>query len=108
MPKVNLTEHDTTILREAKASLERLAEMIGPTGFFPINLANQIQDILDKVEQTNTASPELIELARQQYQQEGYVEIDENAEVSKSENEENEENEGVYVQAWVWVGKGEE
>jgi hypothetical protein len=102
MPKVNLTEHDTTILREAKASLERLAEMIGPTGFYPINLANQIQGILDKAEQTKTATPELIELARQQYQQEGYVEIDDNAEVSEGKDQ------GVYVQAWVWVGKGEE
>ena len=39
----------------------------------------------------------IIELARQQHEQEGLVEIDDNAQLS--EGAEN----GCYVQAWVWV-----
>jgi hypothetical protein len=39
----------------------------------------------------------IIELARQQRQEEGLVEIDHNAQVSEGNDN------GCYVQAWVWV-----
>ena len=39
----------------------------------------------------------IIELARQQHQQEGLIEIDRNAQVSEGNAN------GCYVQAWVWV-----
>ena len=39
----------------------------------------------------------IIELARQQRQEEGLVEIDDNAQVSEGNDN------GCYVQAWVWV-----
>ena len=39
----------------------------------------------------------IIDLARQQHQQEGLVEIDANAQVSEGNDN------GCYVQAWVWV-----
>lgn len=42
-----------------------------------------------------------IEKAREYYQEEGNIEIDNNAEISKSD-------EGAYVQAWVWVPNEEE
>lgn len=42
-----------------------------------------------------------IEKAREYYQEEGTIEIDNNADISKSD-------EGVYVHAWVWVPNEEE
>ena len=40
---------------------------------------------------------EIIDLARDQRQEEGLVEIDDNAQVSEGSDN------GCYVQAWVWV-----
>lgn len=40
---------------------------------------------------------EFIKAAREQYQQDGEVEIDDNAVVSRGSDN------GAYVQAWVWV-----
>ena len=42
-----------------------------------------------------------IKKAREQYQDGGSIEIDNNAEISKSD-------EGAYVQAWVWLPNEEE
>lgn len=44
---------------------------------------------------------EYIDAARQEYQTEGEIEIDDNAVVSRS-------NGGAYVQAWVWAYDKEE
>jgi hypothetical protein len=38
--------------------------------------------------------------AKKQFHEEGLIEIDENAQVSRSEDE---PHEGAYVQAWVWI-----
>jgi hypothetical protein len=40
---------------------------------------------------------EIIELARNEHQQDGEVEIDDNAQLSEGNDN------GCYVQAWVWV-----
>lgn len=40
----------------------------------------------------------IIQLARQQYEQEGQVEIDDAARLSEGNDN------GCYVQAWVWIG----
>lgn len=40
---------------------------------------------------------EFIQAARNKYASEGYVEIDDNAVVSRGDDP------GAYVQAWVWV-----
>ena len=47
----------------------------------------------------HTLSPDsaFIQAAREQYQEEGSIEIDENAVVSRGDED------GHYVQAWVWV-----
>lgn len=42
-----------------------------------------------------------IEKARAQYQNEGTIEIDDNAEVSRGDD-------GAYIHAWVWVPNEEE
>ena len=42
------------------------------------------------------------ELAREQYEEEGKLEVDEDATVSEVEDNEDGDN-GAYVQAWVWV-----
>lgn len=41
---------------------------------------------------------EIIQLARQEHEQEGRIEIDDNAQLSEGNDN------GCYVQAWVWVG----
>ena len=40
---------------------------------------------------------EIVELARNEHQQDGEVEIDDNAQLSEGNDN------GCYVQAWVWV-----
>lgn len=45
------------------------------------------------------------ELARTQYEDEGTLEIDPGATVSRAEDN---EDEGAYVQVWVWVADPEE
>jgi len=40
---------------------------------------------------------EIIELARQQHEEDGEVEIDDNAQLSEGDDN------GCYVQAWVWA-----
>ena len=40
---------------------------------------------------------EIINLARKEHQEEGQVEIDDNAQLSEGDDN------GCYVQAWVWV-----
>jgi hypothetical protein len=42
----------------------------------------------------------IIELAREQHQEEGEVEIDDNAQLSEGDDN------GCYVQAWVWADFG--
>ena len=39
----------------------------------------------------------IVELAREHYGSEGYIEIDDNAKLSEGDDN------GTYVQAWVWV-----
>ncbi len=51
------------------------------------------------------ATKELIERARSLYQEAGDTEIDDDAEVSRSDEP---GAEGQYVQAWVWVPDDEE
>ena len=41
---------------------------------------------------------EIVELARNEHQQDGEVEIDDNAQLSEGNDN------GCYVRAWVWVG----
>ena len=40
---------------------------------------------------------DIIKMAKDQYQSEGYVEVDSNAKLSEGDDN------GTYVQAWVWV-----
>jgi len=47
---------------------------------------------------------EFITKAREQYARDGEIEIDDDAEVSRSTDD---ILAGAYVQAWVWVEKGE-
>jgi hypothetical protein len=47
--------------------------------------------------ETNLTDEQYRSLARDKYQSEGKIEIDEDAEVSRGEDA------GAYVQAWVWV-----
>ena len=42
----------------------------------------------------------MIETARRIYQEEGSIEIDDNAKVSRGEGN---PDKGAYVQAWLWV-----
>ncbi len=46
---------------------------------------------------------EFRKLAKEQYQDEGYIEIDDNAEVSSADIEGVVDPGGAYVAAWVWV-----
>lgn len=43
---------------------------------------------------------QMIAAARQLHQEDGHLEIDDNAVVSRSEDN---EAEGAYVQAWLWI-----
>lgn len=43
---------------------------------------------------------QMIEAARRQYEDEGSIEIDDEAKISRSDDN---EDKGAYVQAWVWV-----
>lgn len=45
-----------------------------------------------------------ISTAQALYQEDGRIEIDDNAEIS---NEPGDRDEGAYVQAWVWVERSE-
>ncbi len=49
--------------------------------------------------QARISSERFRDLAREQYQEEGRLEIDDNASISRAESDAT----GVYVQAWVWV-----
>jgi hypothetical protein len=65
--------------------------------------ANEAQALIDAVNKVvgHLATPEEIRLAREEYAEEGRIEIDDNAVASRSD-------EGRYVQAWVWVANKEE
>jgi len=53
---------------------------------------------IHEVEEADPDHEYLITTAKQQYEQEGEIEVDANTVVSASE-------EGAYVQAWVWVDR---
>ena len=46
----------------------------------------------------------MIAAARNEYQKEGEIEIDDNARISRAEGN---PHEGAFVQAWVWVADEE-
>ena len=46
----------------------------------------------------------MIAAARNEYQKEGEIEIDDNARISRAEGN---PDEGAFVQAWVWVADEE-
>jgi hypothetical protein len=67
--------------------------------------SNQSADALADGELCETCQVEaeerrlaIIEMARQEHQEDGEVEIDDNATLSEGTDN------GCYVQAWVWVG----
>lgn len=50
----------------------------------------------------NSSNDVIIKVAHKQYAQDGQIEIDDNATVSRGDDP------GAYVQAWVWVAFDEE
>jgi hypothetical protein len=70
----------------------------------PYITGGPLADFGDKLKAVNLMTDEeravFIEAARQGLSQDGELEIDDDARVSESA-------EGAYVEAWVWVGRGE-
>ncbi len=81
-----------------KEQIETIQHALNLQSPFHADLQATIQTQLNDFDAEDRA--EIIDEARASYAEEGSVEIDDDAILSRSE-------EGAYVQAWVWVGKEE-
>ena len=93
-----ITDRELGVLRRLVASAQGRPRSTGRE-------AGLLGDFIRRAEEahrdlTDGTAQDFVRRARQDYQHDGEVEIDDDAAVSRSED-------GAYVQAWVWIADGE-